>query len=381
MDDNKSTALPAADGAKIAVLIVDDSAVIRGLIRRMVEAESDMIVQDSSANGQMAVKAVQKGGIDVVVLDIDMPVMDGLTALPQIIAASPGIQVIMASTLTTRNAETSIKAMDLGAADYIPKPTSNREISGSGDTGDEFHHELIQKIRALGERTQKSGRVKTPQKFGDAKPQQKPAAAKVSTTGNALPKHPRILAVGSSTGGPQALFRFMEDLGKDFPVPIVITQHMPATFTTILAKNITERTNIPCKEGEDGDPLLPNQALLAPGDHHMVVEGTGAFKTIRLNQDPKVNFCRPAVDPMFLSVTQRYGPDVIGVILTGMGHDGLTGGQAIVNAGGGIVAQDEATSVVWGMPGAVAEAGICNAVLPLDKIGAYVRDHIDRTRK
>lgn len=364
------------------MLIVDDSAVIRGLIRRMIESETDMIVKDSSPNGQMAVKAVQKGGVDVVVLDIDMPVMDGLTALPQIIEASPGIQVIMASTLTTRNAETSIKAMDLGAADYVPKPTSNREISGSGESGDEFHHELIQKIRGLGQRTKKSGSATDKPKSPFAKTKAAAnSAAPLSTTGNELPKHPRILAVGSSTGGPQALFQFMGDLGKDFPLPIVITQHMPATFTTILAKNISERTAIPCKEGQDGDPVLPKQALLAPGDHHMIIQGSGAFKTIRLNQDPKVNFCRPAVDPMFESVIKGYGPDVLGVILTGMGHDGLRGGKGIVAAGGGLVAQDEESSVVWGMPGAVAEAGICNAVLPLDKIGAYVRSHIDRTRK
>ena len=189
---------------------------------------------------------------------------------------------------------------------------------------------------------------------------------------------PAILAIGSSTGGPAALFEFLKALNGKIDLPIVISQHMPPKFTTILAQHICRMTGMDAKEAEDGDKVEPNHVYLAPGDYHMTVAGKGGDVRIRLNQDPPENFCRPAVDPMLRSVADVYGKRALVVILTGMGYDGMKGSQLVVEAGGTILAQDEETSVVWGMPGAVAHAGICTQVLPLDKLAPFVTDFVSR---
>ena len=176
-------------------------------------------------------------------------------------------------------------------------------------------------------------------------------------------------SIGASTGGPQALFKLFGYLKNRVKLPIIITQHMPATFTTILAEHLHRLTNAPCREAKNGEPVTAGQIYIAPGDWHLTVEKEGDGKIIRLNQNPPENFCRPAVDPMLRSLAASYGNQVLALILTGMGHDGLGGGQCVVDAGGTILAQDEASSVVWGMPGAVATGGLCAAVLPIDEIG------------
>ncbi len=362
----------AASGGPIRIMLVDDSAVIRGLISRMITPESDMEVAASVQDGQRAVDTLQKDpSIDVIILDIEMPVMDGLTALPKLIEAKPGIKVIMASTLTLENAEVSMRAMKLGAVDYIPKPTSTREISGAG----EFQRDLLDKVRAVTGRTAPVAGTQVP---SAAAPQRKPLYSgevvlhKAPTTY----KKPEIIAIGSSTGGPQALFEVVRGLGDGVKQPIVITQHMPPKFTTILAQHIEQTCGRPCAEGKDGEPVLPGRIYLAPGDFHMTVHGTGPNKVIRLSQDPPENFCRPAVDPMFRSVAEAYGARVLAVVLTGMGSDGTKGGKVLVEAGATLVAQDEPTSVVWGMPGAAAMAGICSALLPLKSVAGYINDYV-----
>ena len=347
----------------VRVMVVDDSAVIRGLITRMLEESDDISVVSSMPNGEQAVKALGKHEIDVIVLDIEMPVMDGLTALPKLLALKPDVKIIMASTLTVKNAEISIRALQAGASDYVPKPTSSREISG----GDAFKRELVDKVRSLG--LARKGQTAPAAAATPALAKSLyPGKVTLRAPGKFLPS---VLAIGSSTGGPQALFVVLKGL-QGLGLPIIITQHMPATFTTILAEHITRTAGIPCAEGKDGDVLKSGQIYLAPGGKHMLVETKGAQVVVKLDDGPAENFCKPAVDPMLRSVAEAYGPRVLTCILTGMGHDGAKGGDAIIQAGGTVIAQDEATSTVWGMPGAAAHAGICSAILPLDQVAPHI---------
>jgi two-component system chemotaxis response regulator CheB len=369
---------PAPSGAgPIRVLVVDDSAVIRGLITRLLESDPELAVVGSVGNGQMAIGTCQRQGqsVDVVVLDIEMPVMDGLTALPQILAAAPGVKVIMASTLTQRNAQISIKALQAGAADYVAKPSSTTDIHA----GPDFRRELVEKVKALGAagRKRRAERGETP-KPGDL-PFRPPAhALKPPVKGDiklraAAQRPPEVIAIGSSTGGPQALLAVLTKFPNSIRLPILITQHMPATFTSILAEHLGRASGWPCAEAADGEPVRANRIYVAPGDFHMKVAVENGARLIRLTKEPPENFCRPAVDPMFRSVAQVYGAGVLGVVLTGMGSDGVRGARSVVEAGGAVIAQDEATSVVWGMPGAAAAAGVCSAVLPLAEITTYLR--------
>lgn len=358
------------------VMVVDDSAVIRGLLSKALEKDSTIEIVASADNGERAVDLMAKGNIEVVVLDIEMPVMDGLTALPKLLEIDPKVKVIMASTLTQANAQISMKALALGATDYIPKPSATREIhSGTG-----FERELVAKVKALGAAYR-------------SKPAQAPAnkpsklrdkiTASPSLTGTSsgrgitlrkfLPRQIGALAIGSSTGGPPALLALLRGLKVGLDLPIFITQHMPPTFTTILAEHINNVSSMECAEAVDGETVVSGRIYIAPGDYHMTVRAANDKKIISLNQMPPINYCRPAVDPMLSSIAQAYGQSALVVILTGMGRDGLEGGQEVVSTGGTVIAQDEATSVVWGMPGAVAEAGICSAVLPLGEIMSYVR--------
>ena len=352
-----------SDRALYQVMVVDDSAVIRGFITRMLEADPDFRVVTTASNGEIAVKAVARYDIDVVILDIEMPVMDGLTALPLILKANPKVKVLMASTLTRRNATISIKALSAGAADYVPKPESTREAHAS----EEFRRELVSKIKAISRPRLRRGTTAS----GRSSATTLAAPPKISLHKPSTFK-PEVLAIGSSTGGPQALFKLFETLKDSVRVPIFITQHMPATFTAILAEHIQRVSGVECAEGRDHERVTPNRIYLAPGEYHMVIDGDSRGPFIRINQDPPENYCRPAVDPMFRSIAKLYGVKALSVVLTGMGKDGKLGGQAIIDAGGTVIAQDEPTSVVWGMPGAAATAGICSAVLPLDRIAPKI---------
>lgn len=549
------------------VLIVDDSAIVRGLVTRMMTEDDEIEVVGSVNNGEEALAVMEGGGIEVVVLDIEMPVMDGLTALPKLLEIDPTVRVIMASTLTKRNADISFQAMTLGAVDYIPKPSSSKDLN----VGEGFRAELLDKVKAWAEQRrkmleveeeaaaareaamppsaetapepaapseetpsakdgdkpddasggegksaafraemsvehqqlQKQGRIQrkrftaelrprpmqqhprpqamqmrqTPQQPAPA-PQQAPATGATSSDGSgpaakaaaatpatsssarpsSAPRDPgrlirdaavaadgqartaaanpqrsapvapasrtaapapkraapaapapqkaaraqqmrgasapapakrantrgavsllpekkmnvEAIAIGSSTGGPQALFEVLRGL-NGVRQPIFITQHMPATFTTILAEHITRLTGLKCQEAQNKMPVVGGQVYLAPGDYHMTVEGRGGSRHLMLNQNPPENFCRPSVDPMLRSLVASYGGNILTAILTGMGQDGMLGGRDVVNAGGMVVAQDEQSSVVWGMPGAAAHAGICSAVLPVGGIAAYIK--------
>jgi two-component system chemotaxis response regulator CheB len=370
-----ATAIKSTDSATaIRVMVVDDSAVIRGLVSSMLEADPAIKVVASCNNGLAAVQGLTRADPDVVILDIEMPVMDGITALPKLLAARPGTSVIVASTLSQRNAEISLQALALGAADYIPKPEA-ANISGRAD----FKRELLDKVHLFGKRSiarrHASG---TPAGIGRAPnatataPLHRVAAKPMIALRKAGLLKPQILAIGSSTGGPQALNQLLKALPTAINVPIVITQHMPPTFTSILAQHVAKASGWPCREAQDGETILPGNIYVAPGDHHLLIDRKGPNAVARLTRDPPENFCRPAVDPMLRSLAQAYGGKVLTVILTGMGSDGLKGGREIISAGGTIVAQDEDSSVVWGMPGAVATAGLCTAVLPLGDLTNYV---------
>jgi two-component system chemotaxis response regulator CheB len=360
------------------VMVVDDSAVVRGIVTKMLEEDKAIQVVSSVGNGQMAVNALDRYDVEVIVLDIEMPVMDGLSALPELLKKDPDIQVIMSSTLTHKNADVTLQALEKGAADYIPKPTSSKDL-GAGV----FKTELIEKVKAWGlARRRRPKRAAPPGGFPErakipaAQLPPKPATSLYPgqvTLRQAGNDPVDIIAIGSSTGGPQALFAVLGALkGAPIRQPILITQHMPATFTTILAEHITRLSGWNAAEGKDGEVIQGGRVYIAPGDFHMLVDTQGTNKIIRLNKNPPENFCRPAVDPMFRSIAQAYGKRVLAVVLTGMGQDGMKGGQVLVQGGATLIAQDEATSVVWGMPGAAATAGICSAVLPLPEVAPYI---------
>jgi two-component system chemotaxis response regulator CheB len=360
-------------------MVVDDSAVIRGLISRWIEAEPDLTVAASIRTGLDAVNQVMRVDPDVVVLDIEMPDMDGISALPLLLEKKRNLVVIMASTLTRRNAEISFKALSLGASDYIPKPESTREIAAA----DVFKRDLIEKIRHLGARLRRPATVPSPSLSPAAQPVRAPLPRPVAAV-PAPASHkvelrpfsatqPRVLLIGSSTGGPQALMSLVAGIGPVIDqYPVLITQHMPPTFTTILAEHLARTSGRPAHEGIDGEPIKPGRIYLAPGGRHMRVARSGGNPVIALDDGPQINFCKPAVDPLFASAVDVWQGAILAVVLTGMGSDGAQGGKTIAAAGGNVIAQDEATSVVWGMPGAVAHAGVCAAVLPLDQIASKI---------
>ena len=356
--------LQAGAQAPIRVMVVDDSAIVRGLITRSLKSEPRIEVTASCSNGEMAVTQAARKAPDVIILDIEMPVMDGLTALPKLLETNPQARIVMASTLTQRNAGISLKALALGATDYIAKPTTDR-LNASED----FHRELIQKVIALGSR-----RLARPT---DASPRP-PEKPQLPHLRGGVMRRPRIIAIGSSTGGPQALLTLLGALPPGVNCPIVIAQHMPATFTTVLAQHIGRASGRPCAEAAHGMEIRPGHIYLAPGDYHFQLAREGTVCVARLSQTAPENFCRPSVDPLFRSVAQVFGAESCGVMLTGMGSDGLSGARIMATAGAPIVAQDEATSVVWGMPGAVAQAGICSAILPLAQIAGHLAALFER---
>ena len=364
------------------VMVVDDSAVIRGMYARAFDNEVDIEVAFAAANGQIAINSFARANVDVVVLDIEMPVMDGLAALPKFMEMDSSVQVLMSSTLTKKNAEVSIVCMQLGAKDYLTKPSTTSELASA----DNFRRELVMKVRALGAARRKAKSLPFP---GGAATPAAPSRARADGSGVSAPLsssalrkevnislrkagtiQPEILAIGSSTGGPNALFEFFKNLDKSVKLPMVVTQHMPPTFTAILAEHIEKSSGWPCKEAKSGDTLEKGKIYIAPGDFHMTFRKDAGNVFVELNQEPPENFCRPSVDPMLRSLVQLYGSKILMVMLTGMGSDGLNGSKFVVDNGGTVIAQNEETSVVWGMPGAVANAGLCHAVLPLSELSA-----------
>ncbi len=346
------------------MLICDDSFTVRSIIARILRAEPDIEIAGLAANGEKAAEALRQGGIDVVVLDVEMPVMDGLTALPQLLKIDPSVRVIMASALTTTGGAIAMQALQAGAADYVPKPAAHQI--------DEFAREILAKIR---------GQARLRRQCSTPERARAPAlvrAAPVQAPAVRASKAPLLLAIGSSTGGPQALFSFFRALSRPMRVPIIVTQHMPPVFTRSLAEHIDRLGARGCSEAVDDEVLRADRIYVAPGDRHLTIQARGPSLHgnqalhVKLTSEPPENSCRPAVDPMLRSASTACGGRVLAVILTGMGQDGLRGAQGLVEAGGTVLAQDEASSVVWGMPGAVAKAGLCHAVLGIEELAEKV---------
>ena len=376
-------AKPEAGG--IRVMVVDDAVVVRSLLSRWIEEEPGLTLVAALRNGREAVEQLEAVNPDVVVLDVDMPELDGISTLPKLLQKRRDLAVIMASALTRDHAEVTMRALALGAADYIPKPTAEE---GGVITSASFQRDIIAKIRALG------GRGNRPLHSPHAR---RPAHPVTRRLGGAVqrtmkwrtptdeagqpefelrpfsPVPPRVLLIGASTGGPQALTRLMSRLAPVIEAaPVLITQHMPATFTTILAEHLSRTSTRPVREAIHGEPVLAGTIYLAPGGRHMKVARQDGTAVIVLDDGPPVHFCKPAVDPLFASAADVWGAWNMALILTGMGTDGTDGAASIVEAGGSVIAQDEATSVVWGMPGSAVHAGVCAAVLPLDQIAPKV---------
>ena len=337
----------------VRILLADDSAAVRWSMRRLLEAEPDFAVVGAVENGLRAVEEALRLRPDVLILDIEMPVMGGLEAMGRLAAARSGTAVIVSSTLTRRNAEISLRALELGAADCIAKPGA---LGGESDP-ETYAREIKAKIRDLAARQ----RAERP-RAADVEARRWPPVGSM---------RPQVVAIGASTGGPQALLKLLPEIAS-VQVPILITQHMPPMFTAVLADHIARACNVPCREARDRAEITLG-IHVAPGGHHMLVAAENGHSYFSITQDPPENYCRPAVDPMLRSIVGIYGAHTLAVILTGMGSDGLAGCRQVAAVGGTVIAQDEATSVVWGMPRAVAAAGLCNAVLPLPRLGEAVR--------
>jgi len=342
--------------AEVRVMLCDDSATTRAILARLLESEPGIRVVHRAADGREALAALATAKPDVVLLDLEMPVMDGMTALPLILKAAPNAAVIVASALTQRGAKAAIAALAAGAADYVPKPQG--AAGGAADPA--FRAELIAKVRGWARMKRQAA----------ARPRAAAVAPAPRAVGGAG-RPPSLVAVGSSTGGPQALAALVRRLPR-LAVPVVVVQHMPAGFTTMLAEHLGRIGPHDAAEAKDGEDLLPGMIRLAPGDRHLLVEATATGLSARLTSDPPENFCRPAVDPLLRSAVRATGGRLLAVILTGMGQDGLAGCRAVVAAGGTVFAQDEASSVVWGMPGAVARAGLPALVAPPETLAERI---------
>ncbi|KAF0178864.1 MAG: two-component system chemotaxis family response regulator CheB [Limisphaerales bacterium] len=354
---------PAAPPRKIRVLVVDDSAVMRRAITTTLAKDPRIEIAGTANNGRAGLEALSLLRPDVVTLDIEMPELDGLAALRELRKTHPRLPVIMFSSLTQRGAQATILALTAGASDYVGKPT---DLANLGDAFRCLETELIPKIKLFGEQ------VLAQQEAASHHHAPTPAEVVLARPGRIRRGTIEAVCIGVSTGGPMALVQLFSAWAEPLTVPLLIVQHMPATFTTLLAQRLTSVGVMDVQEAQDGDLVEPGRAYLAPGGRHMeVVHGEGVTR-LRITDEAPENSCRPAADVLFRSAAQVYGGGLLGVVLTGMGCDGLKGCQAIRARGGNIVAQDEATSVVWGMPGAVAKAGLADAVLPLNEIPAEI---------
>ncbi|MEE8393754.1 MAG: chemotaxis-specific protein-glutamate methyltransferase CheB, partial [Rhodospirillales bacterium] len=361
MNEKESKHSPSNEsGGAIRVMIVGDTGTVGHRAAAILEGEPDINIVTTAPNGTAASIRLRRAAIDVVILDIGLPKRDGLKTLPKLLEIEPDVMVVMVSTLTFSNVKTSMEGLLAGAAEYLPIPLATRKKEKDKKEA-EFRRELLEKVRTLGApRKVSRNKQRAPLKIErDHKPDKLIPKAPRGPIKLRQPSKikPEIIVFGSSTGGPKALFSSLAGLPKSLKQPILITQHMPPTFTTILAQNIAKSSGRACREAQDGEEIIGGNIYLAPGDFHMVVENRGGKMILRLNTDPPINFCRPAVDPMFTSAAKAYGNAVLAVILTGMGADGRNGAKDIVEAGGTVITQDEKTSVVWGMPAAAAEAG------------------------
>jgi two-component system, chemotaxis family, protein-glutamate methylesterase/glutaminase len=378
-----TTARPAGEplSQRPRVLIIDDAVVVRGLFGRWIEADGRFQMLPTCSDGQAGIAAAKRHKPDVIVLDLEMPVMDGMTALPQLLAACPDAAVMIASTLTRSNAQLSMRCLALGATEILPKPDTNRDLTLSQS----FREEFIGKIAALSGARARAARPDDPastRKPGAVARAVQDSLPKRSTRISAsLASHvtqvPRYLVIGASTGGPRAVAQVLNDLKSVLPqLTTLIVQHMPPMFTSSFAEQISGQLGMPMREATDGEKPVQGGIYIAPGGRHMGLTRANGQPVLRVTDGPPVKFCRPSVDVLFHDVAAELGRSALAVILTGMGSDGADGAGSLRAAGVAVVAQDEESSVVWGMPGSVVKAGHSSLVMPLNEIGPSIRELI-----
>jgi two-component system chemotaxis response regulator CheB len=357
----------------ISVLVADDSALVRRLVTGVLSEAPGIQVVGTAVNGEQALAKVDELRPDIVTLDIEMPVMDGLTAMRELRRRHPRLPVIMFSTLTKDGAAATLDALEAGASDYITKPTNSLSLAESlGEVRDQ----LIPRVRALTARRMPS----RPPAAATPAPAAAPTAPANGPKRMRSNLQPQIVAIGSSTGGPDALAKVLGSLSERPGVPVVVVQHMPPVFTSMLANRLDRLGPASVVEAEDGQLLSPGVVYIAPGGRHMEVQRRGAGTYTFLHDREPENYSRPSVDVLFRSVAVAYPGSAVAVVLTGMGHDGRQGCERIGATGSLVVAQDQPTSVVWGMPGAVTEAGLADTVLPLPAIGQFLSSKLTEPR-
>jgi two-component system chemotaxis response regulator CheB len=342
---------------RIRVVVVDDSVVIRRLVKDVLADDPNIDVVGTAENGEVALQKIAELNPDAVTMDIEMPRMNGIECVRALRKTHPRLPIVMFSTLTERGASATLDALAAGASDYVTKPANVGSVAESRQA---LRDQLIPKLLAL------TAARRLVVKSAPPPPRQPVAPRTVRTTPFA------VLAIGCSTGGPDALAEVLGGMPRELPVPVVIVQHMPPLFTRMLAQRLDSTSQLTVREAVDGEPLVPGTVLIAPGGRHLALKRAAAGAVVSLNDDPPENFCRPAVDVMFRAVSALYKDKTLAVVLTGMGRDGALGAKVVREAGGEVFAQDEQSSVVWGMPGAVVTSSQADRVLPLTDIAREV---------
>jgi len=362
--------------AGIRVVVVDDSVVVRRIVADVLAEDPEIEVVGTAANGRIALTKIEQLRPDLVTMDVEMPEMDGVEAVRELRSRGVGLPIVMFSTLTERGASATLDALAAGASDYVTKPAN---VGSVGRSMDQVRTTLVPKIKALVPHLARNGSLTAPRAGAPGRTAADRAAGPASPLAAPVRLAPqrtppggyRLLVVGSSTGGPEALSTFLRSL-PPLRVPVAVVQHMPAVFTRQFAARLDRLLLVPVTETTDGQLLEPGTVTIAPGDFHVHLQRSGGRLRARLSQEAPENYCRPAVDVLFRTAAASDGAQVLGVVLTGMGQDGCEGSRALVAAGGSVLVQDQATSVVWGMPGAVASAGLAEEVLPLVALGPVV---------
>ena len=353
----------SAAAPRIRVLVVDDSVVIRRLVTEALAADPQIEIVGIAPNGRVAIERVKELGPDAVTMDIEMPDMNGIDAVRAIRKTHPRLPIVMFSTLTERGASATLDALAAGASDYVTKPSN---VGSFAESQANIREQLIPKLKALAG-TRRAAAAGAPRIPAMPTPQRRSRSGPFAA-----------LVIGCSTGGPDALAQVLPALPGDLPVPVLVVQHMPPLFTRLLAQRLDGQCKLRISEAEEGDAVVAGRVLIAPGGKHLEVRRQGASLVAHLTEDPPENFCRPAVDVHFRSAAGIFGERTLAAVLTGMGRDGEKGSKLIRDAGGEVYVQDEATSVVWGMPGAVAGAGQADKVLPLPRIGGELAAALSR---
>ncbi len=356
----------AARANRLRVLIVDDSALMRRLVTRAIEEVPEIEIVGTAANGSIALQRIPQLNPDVLTLDIEMPEMDGLETARQVRRLYPRLRIVMCSTLTQRGASVTLEALASGADDYVTKPVTE---DSAGQSLLALRQQLVPKIRQFLRQAPSVPALRTASQHLQVKSS---VANLAKVARPPISRKREILAVASSTGGPVALSKMVAALPPEFTAPIVIVQHMPPMFTRLLAERLNSQSHLQIAEAQEGAAIKSGSVLVAPGDYHMTLRRLHDQVVVGLNREAPENSCRPAADVLFRSVADHYGSSAVGVILTGMGHDGMLGLERMRAAGAWVIAQDEATSVVWGMPGAVVGAGLADTVLPLDEVAGEI---------